>query len=262
MFPLDEPTVSMKRAIFSTTIFLSFSLLRAAGIPERYQKWLNQEVVYIISAQERADFLKLSADAEREAYIEKFWKIRDSNAATQENEFKMEHYARLQHVNDHFGDGIPGWKTERGRIWILHGPPDDIHYDYGGGALAIDIENPTQMLTGDSNPDKRRQYRLTINKPETEIWIYRHIEGARNVPSYFEVIFSRTEPSHIYFLNQNLRKAERGNLTYSERIERDQAIMTFLRGHFFGGPYRIIYAGDYKFQDLDDFYQSLFHPMR
>ena len=236
--------------------------LPAADLPERYRKWLEEVVVYIISNQEEKEFLRLTADAEREAFIERFWKIRDQDSSTQENEFKKEHENRIRHVNDRFAEGIPGWKSDRGRMWIMHGPPDDIRYDYGGGSLGIDIENPTTVLTGEGNPDKRR-YRVTFNKPETEVWIYRRIVGARNNPSYFELIFSRTDPSHVYELNQQLRHLSSGNnLTYPERVRRDFAIMTFLRGHFFGGPYRIVYAGEHKFQDLEDFYESIFYPNR
>src|SRR5688572_7836253 len=237
--------------------------LSSARLSPQYVKWLEHEAVYIISSAENKEFNRLTTDAERDAFIEKFWKLRDTDSSTQENEFRKEHYARIRHANERFADGVPGWKTDRGRIWILHGPPDDIHYEYGGGSVGIDIEKPTAVLTEDANPDHRRSYRLTISKPETEIWLYRHIEGARNFPTYFQVIFSRTDPTQTYQLNQTLRQiASRANLDYPERVQRDATIKVFLRGHFFGGPFRILYAGQYKFQDLDDFYQSIFHPLR
>lgn len=255
-----KPWCAMKLLALLSPLIFFLPVAPAAELPVRYQKWLDQEVVYIIADEERREFLKLSFDADREAFIEKFWKIRDADPSTQENEFRKEHYARIEYANERFNDGIPGWKSERGRIWILHGPPDNVHYEYGGGSVATDIEAPTDVLTGDSNPDRRRQYRLTFNKPEAEVWVYRHIEGARNFPSYFEVIFSRTDPTNIFSLSQSLRRFARQNLNYSERSERDYAIMTYLRGHHFGGPFRIIYAGEYRFQDLEHFYESLFHP--
>ena len=128
---------------------LAFSGTR---MPEKYQKWLDEEVVYIISDQERSEFKGLSTDTDRDAFIDRFWKIRDTDSSTEENEFKKEHYARILYANEHFHDGIPGWKTDRGRIWIIHGPPDSRHYEYGAGSLGIDIENPTEVLTGEAIP--------------------------------------------------------------------------------------------------------------
>ncbi len=248
-------------SIWASALFSS-TLLFGGDLSPKFDKWLNQDVVYIISAQERSQFLKLSTDSEREAFVDRFWKIRDTDPSTEENEFKREYYARIQYANEHYNDGIPGWKTDRGRIWIMHGPPDDIHYEYGGSSLKIDVENPTTVLTGESSADRQRRYRLTFNAPETEIWVYRHISGARNVTSYFEVIFSRTDPEQIYQLNRTLRSGAASAQTIGERFRRDYAIMTFIRGHYFVGPYRIVYAGEYRFQDLDDFYQSIFHPSR
>ncbi|NWG14490.1 MAG: GWxTD domain-containing protein, partial [Acidobacteria bacterium] len=202
-------------------------------------------------------------DTERDAFIERFWKLRDTDPSTEENEFRTEHYSRIQYANEHLYDGIPGWKTDRGRIWMLHGAPDSRHYEYGAGSLGIDVENPTEVLTGEGNPERRRAYRLTLGRPETEIWIYYHIDGARNVPGYFEVIFSRTDPARLWELNQNLRHiSSSGNLNYGMRVQRDISIMTFLRGYSFGGPFRIVYAGAYRLQDMDDFFQSIFHPQR
>jgi GWxTD domain-containing protein len=253
----------MKFVLFLVCVTLATPLAAARDLAPQYVKWLEREAVYIISNAENKEFNRLTTDTERDAFIEKFWKIRDTDSSTQENEFRKEHYERIRQANERFADGIPGWKTDRGRIWILHGPPDDVHYEYGGGSVGIDIEKPTAVLTEDANPDRRRSYRLSISKPETEIWLYRHIEGARNFPTYFQVIFSRTDPTQTYQLNQVLRQvASRASLDYAERVQRDAAIKIFLRGHFFGGPFRILYAGQYKFQDLDDFYQSIFHPLR
>ncbi len=239
------------------------SVLAFSGpvMPAKYQKWLDEEVVYIISDQERSAFRQLETDAVRDAFIDRFWKIRDTDSSTEENEFKKEHYARILYANEHFHDGIPGWKTDRGRIWIVHGPPDSRHYEYGAGSLGIDIENPTDVLSGGGNPARGRAYRLTLSRPETEVWVYRHIDGAESTPSYFEVIFSRTDPVRLWELNQALRHiGGAANLNYGARLQRDLAIMTFVRGYFFGGPFRIVYAGEYRLQDMDDFLQAIFHP--
>ena len=92
-----------------------------------YDKWLNEDVVYIISDQERAAFQKLTTDDERQKFIEQFWQQRDPTPGTVENEFQEEHYRRIAFVNEHFAaTNLVGWKTDRGRIYILYGPPDEI----------------------------------------------------------------------------------------------------------------------------------------
>jgi len=97
-------------------------------LPERYKKWLDEEVVYIITPLEKEVFLKLQTDRERDIFTEAFWKNRDSNPASSENEFKTEHYRRINHANHFFGRSapLPGWKTDRGRIYIILGEPNDI----------------------------------------------------------------------------------------------------------------------------------------
>jgi GWxTD domain-containing protein len=91
-----------------------------------YKKWLQEEVPYIISDEERSAFLHLQTNEEREQFIEAFWQRRDPTPDTVENEFKEEHYRRIAYANEKFASGIPGWKTDRGRIYIIWGPPDEI----------------------------------------------------------------------------------------------------------------------------------------
>src|SRR5579864_4407970 len=83
-----------------------------------YKKWLNEDVVYIITDEERTAFKRLNTDEEREQFIEQFWLRRDPTPDTEENEFKEEHYRRIAYTNEHYASGIPGWKTDRGRIYI------------------------------------------------------------------------------------------------------------------------------------------------
>ena len=90
-----------------------------------YSKWLNEDVTYIITDEERSAFLRLQTDEEREQFIESFWLRRDPTPDTLENEFEEEHYRRIAYANEHFASGIPGWKTDRGRIYITYGPPDE-----------------------------------------------------------------------------------------------------------------------------------------
>lgn len=98
-------------------------LLRA--LPDKYRKWLEEEVVYIISQKEREVFLRLENDRQRDIFIEAFWKQRDPNPNTPENEFKTEHYRRLEYANKHFGKESPGpgWRSDMGKIYIMLGEP-------------------------------------------------------------------------------------------------------------------------------------------
>jgi len=104
------------------------------GLPPVYKKWLEEEVVYIISPLEKQVFEKLQTDRERDLFIEAFWKQRDPTPGTTENEFKTEHFRRINYANYYLGrqSPLPGWKTDRGRIYIILGEPNDIqHFDAG-----------------------------------------------------------------------------------------------------------------------------------
>src|SRR3990172_10461050 len=94
---------------------------------DRYlKKWLDEDVLYIITDEERSAFKKLTTDEERYQFIEQFWLRRDPSPDTIENEFKDEHYRRIAFSNERFASGKPGWKTDRGRIYITWGAPDQI----------------------------------------------------------------------------------------------------------------------------------------
>jgi len=97
-----------------------------------YKKWLEEEVPYIISDEERSAFLQLQTNEEREQFIEAFWQRRDPTPDTVENEFKEEHYRRIAYANERFSSGIPGWRTDRGRIYIIWGKPDEIESHSAG----------------------------------------------------------------------------------------------------------------------------------
>jgi GWxTD domain-containing protein len=103
----------------------------AAQLPTPYAKWLAEDVAYIISEPERAAFLRLTTDQEREHFIEQFWLRRDPTPGTAQNEAKEEHYRRIGYANQRFGTSqLPGWKTPRGRIYIIYGPADEIESHY------------------------------------------------------------------------------------------------------------------------------------
>jgi GWxTD domain-containing protein len=104
-----------------------------------YNKWLDEEVRWIISDEERTAFKRLQTDDEKQAFIEQFWLRRDPTPDTEENEFKEEHYRRIAWANDQFASGIPGWKTDRGQIYIKFGPPDENDSHTSGGPGERDI---------------------------------------------------------------------------------------------------------------------------
>lgn len=89
-----------------------------------YRNWLNVDVTYIITDEERKAFGRLETDEEREQFIEQFWLRRDPTPDTVENEYKEEHYRRIAYANERFASGFPGWRSDRGRIYITFGPAD------------------------------------------------------------------------------------------------------------------------------------------
>ena len=126
-----------------------------------YKKWLDEDVSYIITDEERAAFKQLSNDEERDNFIEAFWQRRDPTPDTEENEFKEEHYQRIAYANEHFAAGVPGWRTDRGRIYIVFGKPDEIDSHPSGGSY----QRPMEEGGGE-----------TSTFP-FEDWRYRYIEG-------------------------------------------------------------------------------------
>ncbi len=126
-----------------------------------FRKWLQEDVAYIITDEERAAFKRLQTAEEMEQFIEQFWLRRDPTPDTPENEFKEEHYRRIAYANERFASGIPGWKTDRGRIYITFGPPDEIESHPSGGSYV----RPWYEGGG-----------TTATYP-FEIWRYRWIEG-------------------------------------------------------------------------------------
>jgi GWxTD domain-containing protein len=102
-------------------------------LKKAYKDWLEKDVAYIITDEERKAFKKLATDDERERFIEEFWRRRDPDPDTDENEFREEYYERIAYANEHFASGIPGWKSDRGRIWIMYGKPDETETHPAGG---------------------------------------------------------------------------------------------------------------------------------
>jgi GWxTD domain-containing protein len=130
-------------------------------LSKTYKKWLNEDVIWIITDEERAAFKQLSNDEERDSFIEAFWQRRDPTPDTEENEYKEEHYRRIAYANEHYAAGIPGWKSDRGRIYIMYGPPDENDSHPSGGTY----ERPMEEGGGE-----------TSTFP-FETWRYRYLEG-------------------------------------------------------------------------------------
>lgn len=126
-----------------------------------FRKWLAEDVKYIISNEERKAFVELNTDEERESFIENFWIRRDPTPDSMENEFREEHYRRIAYANERFASGIPGWKSDRGRIYIAYGPPDENEQHPSGGSY----QRPFNEGGGS-----------TSTYP-FEIWRYRYLEG-------------------------------------------------------------------------------------
>lgn len=126
-----------------------------------YKTWLDQDVAYIITDEERKAFKNLSNDEEREAFIEQFWLRRNPNPDSPENEFREEHYRRIAYANEHFAAGKPGWKTDRGHVYIAFGKPDSIESHPSGGSY----QRPMDEGGGE-----------TSTFP-FEVWHYRYLEG-------------------------------------------------------------------------------------
>jgi len=126
-----------------------------------YKKWLNEEVTYIITDEERKAFSRLQTDEERQQFIEQFWFRRDPTPDTEENEYREEHYRRIAYANDRFASGIPGWKTDRGRIYIAFGPPDEREEHPSGGTYDRPIEEGGGTTT--TFPFEKWRYRYIDN---------------------------------------------------------------------------------------------------
>jgi GWxTD domain-containing protein len=135
-------------------------------LSKTYKKWLDEDVAYIILPNEKASFKQLSNDEERDNFIEAFWQRRDPTPDTPENEYKEEHYRRIAYANEHFAAGIPGWKTDRGRMYIMWGPPDEITSHPSGGMYERPEEEGGGQTTTFPFEDWRYRYLEGIGKQE------------------------------------------------------------------------------------------------
>lgn len=169
-----------------TLIFPAFAKkTKVSELPPQYKTWLEEEVVYIIIPGEREVFLQLSTDRERDLFIQAFWKQRDPTPGTPENEFFKEHFARINYANHFFGRATPkpGWKTDRGRIYIILGPPNDIQR----------VEGNTQVYN-------------------SEIWFYQGLTHL-GLPPGFHLVFYQESFTGDYKLYSPLKDGPQALLT-------------------------------------------------
>ncbi|MGE3466813.1 MAG: GWxTD domain-containing protein [Pyrinomonadaceae bacterium] len=170
-----------------------------------YKKWLDNDVAYIITSEERKAFKALVTDEERENFIEQFWRRRDPNPDTEENEYREEYYERIAYANEHFASGIPGWKTDRGRVYIAWGKPDSVESHPAGGAY----DRPSWEGGGS-----------TTTYP-FEVWFYRHLD---NVGDGLEIEFVDPTGTGEYRLARDanekdaLRMVPGAGLTTAEQL--------------------------------------------
>jgi GWxTD domain-containing protein len=166
---------------------------QAVPLSNPYKKWLNEDVAYIITNEERAAYKSLASDAQHEAFIEDFWLKRDPTPGTQENEFKDEHYRRIAYANEHFASTIPGWKTDRGRIYITFGPPDEIEDHSKGGTY----QRPPSEGGGETTVFPFQQ------------WRYKHIDGVGD-----NIIVEFVDPTYTGEYRMTVDPAEKDALRY------------------------------------------------
>jgi len=186
-------------------------------VSKTYKKWLEEDVFWIITDEERAAFKQLSNDEERDNFIEAFWQRRDPTPDTEENEFKEEHYQRIAYANEHFAAGVPGWKTDRGHIYIVYGKPDEIDSHPSGGSY----ERPMEEGGGQ-----------TSTFP-FEDWRYRYIEGIGQ-----EVIIEFVDPCMCGEFHMTLDRSEKdallmtpnAGLTLYEQMGRSTKAQRFSQG--------------------------------
>ena len=170
-----------------------------------YKKWMNNDVAYIITNDEKKAFKALVTDEERENFIENFWRRRDPNPDTEENEYREEYYERIAYANEKFASGIPGWKTDRGRVYIAWGKPDSVESHPSGGSY----DRPSYEGGGS-----------TSTYP-FEIWFYRHLDG---VGDGLEIEFVDPSGTGEYRLARDanekdaLRTVPGAGLTTSEQL--------------------------------------------
>lgn len=207
----------------------------AKEIKGPYKKWLDEDVVWIITDEEKQAFKQLSNDEERDNFIEQFWQRRDPTPDTEENEYKEEHYQRIAYANEHFAAGVPGWKTDRGRIYIMYGKADEIDSHPSGGSY----ERPMSEGGGE-----------TSTFP-FEDWRYRYLEGIGQ-----EVIIEFVDTCMCGEYHMTMDRSEKDALLYTPNAGLtmwESMGMASKTSRFTGGQERLGLGPDSASQNAKEF---------
>jgi len=234
--PLKRPLSEKQKKQNSKSLKIELS--------KTYKKWLDEDVRWIITDEEQKAFKLLSNDEERDQFIEAFWQRRDPTPDTIENEFKEEHYRRMAYANEHFAAGIPGWKTDRGRIYIMYGPADEIESHPSGGTY----ERPMDEGGG------------TTSTFPFEDWRYRYLEGIGQ-----EVIIEFVDTCMCGDYHMTMDRSEKDALLYTPNAGLtlyEQMGMASKADRFSGGGLERLGTGPFnsdnqtkQFDRLEQFYK-------
>ena len=234
--PLKRPLTDKQKKQNSKSLKIELS--------KTYKKWLDEDVRWIITDEEQKAFKLLSNDEERDQFIEAFWQRRDPTPDTIENEFKEEHYRRMAYANEHFAAGIPGWKADRGRIYIMYGPADEIESHPSGGSY----ERPMDEGGGE-----------TSTFP-FEDWRYRYLEGVGQ-----EVIIEFVDTCMCGDYHMTMDRSEKDALLYTPNAGLtlyEQMGMANKADRFSGGGLERLGTGPFssdqqtkQFDRLEQFYK-------
>jgi len=234
--PLKRPLTEKQRKQNSKSLKIELS--------KTYKKWLDEDVRWLITDEEQKAFKLLSNDEERDQFIEAFWQRRDPTPDTIENEFKEEHYRRMAYANEHFAAGIPGWKSDRGRIYIMYGAADEIESHPSGGSY----ERPMEEGGGE-----------TSTFP-FEDWRYRYLEGIGQ-----EVIIEFVDTCMCGDYHMTMDRSEKDALLYTPNAGLtlyEQMGMANKASRFSGGGLERLGTGPFssnnqskQFDRLETFYK-------
>ncbi len=165
--PPEQPRAAVALILSMALLLGVFCLAAVSQTPtaeqSRFEKWLNEDVAYLVTPQERSAFEHLTTDDEREHFIEQFWERRNPTPGASPNTFKEEHYRRIAYANQRFSSSTPGWKTDRGRIYIQFGPPDELeaHPDRQQWLYRSLPGIGTNVIIEFVDPDRTGEYRMT-----------------------------------------------------------------------------------------------------
>ena len=261
--------MSRRGIVLTLTTFFLTSLLTLAAQNNRSREqarqreeagnylknWPQEEVPYIIDPEEEAVFKRLKTDEEREQFIESFWLRRDPTPETIDNEYRDDYFHRIQLANERYTSGIPGWRTDRGRILIMHGEPDEVETHAMGGSYIRDIEEGGGRT----------------NTFPFERWRYRYVEGIGNnvilefvdtsMSGEYRLTFDPSEKDallHVpgvglteYEERMGLDKADRLNRPWAKAgnpLGQDTRISDFDRLEQY---YKVLTPPSVKFKDLE-----------